>query len=74
MLKDPVCGKRMNQGKAHIIIEYEQIAYYLCCPKCQAEFESKPSRYARPEWGRAVKGKGPSQYRRRSPSSRQSGS
>ncbi len=35
MLKDPVCGKRMNRGKAHIIIKYEGVAYSLCCAKCQ---------------------------------------
>lgn len=57
MLKDPVCGKRMNRGKAHIIIDYEGVAYSLCCPKCQAEFEQSPKDYARPEWGVSVKNK-----------------
>lgn len=57
MLKDPVCGKRMNRGKAHIIIEYEGVAYSLCCAKCQAEFESAPKRYAQPELGARVKNK-----------------
>ncbi|MCG3209694.1 MAG: hypothetical protein FOGNACKC_03321 [Anaerolineae bacterium] len=57
MLKDPVCGKRMSRGKAHITIEYEGIAYALCCPRCQAEFEQLPKRYARPEWGTKVKSK-----------------
>jgi len=64
MFKDPVCGKRMNRGKAHIIIEYEHVAYYLCCPKCQAEFERAPQRYARPELGRKIKGKSHSSYHR----------
>jgi len=57
MLKDPVCGKRMNRGKAHIIIEYEGVDYSLCCPKCQAEFENAPERYAQPELGTSVKDK-----------------
>ena len=57
MLKDPVCGKRMNWSKAHIIIEYEGIAYSLCCPKCQSEFEHAPERYAQPELGTKVKNK-----------------
>jgi len=55
MLKDPVCGKRMNRGKAHIVIEYEGVAYFLCCSQCQAQFERVPETYARPELGRQVK-------------------
>lgn len=55
MLKDPVCGKRMNRGKAHAVIEYEGIAYFLCCPQCQAQFEGAPKTYARPEMGEKVK-------------------
>lgn len=51
MLKDPVCGRRINRGRAHIAIEYERVIYYLCCPRCQAEFEAAPERYARPELG-----------------------
>ena len=57
MIKDPVCGKRMNRQKAHIIIEFEGVAYSLCCPKCQAEFEQTPKQYAQPEWGSKVKNK-----------------
>jgi YHS domain-containing protein len=52
---DPVCGKRMNRCKAHIVVEYEGVAYALCCPLCQAEFERSPATYARPGWGRRVK-------------------
>lgn len=55
MLKDPVCGKRMNRNKAHIAIEYKGVIYYLCCPRCQAEFESMPPVYAQPELGVKVK-------------------
>jgi YHS domain-containing protein len=55
MLKDPVCGKRMNRSKAHIVIEYEGVAYFLCCPQCQSEFERTPQKYARPEVGEKVK-------------------
>jgi hypothetical protein len=28
MLTDPVCGKRINRGKAHAVIEYEGVAYF----------------------------------------------
>jgi len=57
MLTDPVCGKRMNRVKAYSINNYEGIAFSLCCSKCQAEFESAPKRYAKPELGRRVKNK-----------------
>lgn len=55
MTKDPVCGKRLNRGKAHIIIGYDGVDYFLCCPRCQAEFERDPKRYARPELGEKVR-------------------
>lgn len=43
---DPVCGKRINRNKAHIVLSYEGQQYYLCCPICQREFERDPRRYA----------------------------
>ena len=55
MFIDPVCGKRINRNKAHIVIEYKRIAYFLCCPQCQAQFEGAPKTYARPELGEKVK-------------------
>jgi YHS domain-containing protein len=55
MLKDPVCGKRMNRNKAHIVIEYEGVNYFLCCRQCQAEFERTPKVYARPGLGVKVR-------------------
>ena len=45
MLRDPVCGKRIHRGRAHIHIEYEHVTYYLCCPLCQAEFEASPQKF-----------------------------
>lgn len=44
---DPVCGKRVNRNKAHIEIEYRGYQFYLCCPRCQAEFELDPAKYVR---------------------------
>ena len=64
MLKDPVCGKRINRNKAHIAIEYENVNYFLCCPLCQAQFEREPATFAKPELGEKVK-KNPHQPRRR---------
>ncbi|TET67085.1 MAG: YHS domain-containing protein [Candidatus Aminicenantes bacterium] len=42
---DPVCGKKINRSKAHVRLKYEDEIYYLCCPKCQAEFEKDPKNY-----------------------------
>lgn len=43
---DPVCGKRVNRNRAHIVIEHKGRNYHLCCPLCQAEFERFPDKYA----------------------------
>lgn len=45
--QDPVCGKRLNSNKAHIVITFEDIEYLLCCPRCQREFEQNPQKYIR---------------------------
>lgn len=42
---DPVCGRKMNKNKAYIIIHHQGERYYICCPKCQSEFESDPGKY-----------------------------
>lgn len=55
MLKDPVCGKRISRGKAHVTLEYEGVTYFLCCPLCQTEFERSPKTYANPGLGEKVK-------------------
>lgn len=55
MLTDPVCGKRIKRQRAHIAIDYNAVTYYLCCPRCQAEFERDPQKYARPEYGEKAK-------------------
>jgi len=55
MFKDPVCGKRLQRGKAHVVIEYEGFNYFLCCPRCQTEFENNLKQYAKPELGEKAK-------------------
>jgi len=55
IFKDPVCGKRINRGKAHVVIEYEGVNYFICCPRCQTEFEHNLKFYARPELGEKAK-------------------
>ena len=57
MLTDPVCGKRINRGKAHVVIRYDGVAYSLCCRLCQAEFERAPRAYARPALGEKARKK-----------------
>ncbi len=52
LFKDPVCGKRLQRGKAHIIIEVEGVNYFLCC---QTEFEQNRKLYARHELGEKAK-------------------
>ncbi len=45
--RDPVCGKRINRNKAHIVLEHQGEEVLLCCPVCQAEFERDPRKYLR---------------------------
>lgn len=51
MLLDPVCGKRIKRNRAHVAIDYRGVTYYLCCPRCQADFERTPEKFARAELG-----------------------
>ena len=55
MLVDPVCGKRIKRNHAHIALDYDGITYYLCCPRCQADFERAPGQFARAQFGEKVK-------------------
>ncbi len=43
--RDPVCGRKMNKNKAYVVIHLDQEEYYLCCPRCQAEFEKDSQKY-----------------------------
>lgn len=45
MIKDPVCGKKMNTNKAYAKIKYNKQTYYVCCPLCQSEFEKDPASF-----------------------------
>jgi len=62
MHRDPVCGKKMNPNKAHVKVRYAGADYYLCCPRCQSEFEAAPKRYVDQAGKRAAPGqrRGPS--------------
>jgi len=52
VMRDPVCGQRVNRNKTHIVLEYEGREYPLCCPKCQSEFEKTPEKYIAHSRGR----------------------
>ncbi len=45
ILRDPVCGKKINPNKAYAKVKYGRENYYLCCPLCQAEFEKNPVKF-----------------------------
>ena len=45
ILKDPVCGKKMDPNKSYAKIKYGKEIYYLCCPLCQSKFEKEPKKY-----------------------------
>lgn len=51
MLMDPVCGKRIKRQRAHIAIDFEGTTYFLCCPRCQTDFEREPKKFARHKVG-----------------------
>ena len=51
MLLDPVCGKRIKRNRAHVAIDYDGVTYYLCCPRCQADFERTPEKFAQSKFG-----------------------
>ena len=51
MFKGPECGKRINLGKAHIVMKYEEMDYFLYRPRRWAELEREPHAHARRELG-----------------------
>jgi len=55
MLHDPVCGQRIQRGRAYARVQHDGYTYYLCCPRCQAYFEANPSLFAREDHGEKVR-------------------
>ncbi|NPV69117.1 MAG: YHS domain-containing protein [Firmicutes bacterium] len=43
---DPVCHMEVDQDTAAGESEYKGRRYFFCSPRCKAEFEKEPSRYA----------------------------
>ena len=44
MLKDPVCGMKVNEDSPHQA-EHEGRTYYFCCQGCRKKFEANPEQY-----------------------------
>src|SRR3972149_3938160 len=59
MVKDPVCGMDIGEGKAYARREHGGQTFYFCSPKCEATFVADPVKYA---------GKRPGGHGRHSPS------
>jgi YHS domain-containing protein len=46
MVKDPVCGMKVDEKKA-AKTEFKGKAYYFCCLSCQETFDKDPEKYLR---------------------------
>jgi YHS domain-containing protein len=45
VLRDPVCGKKINKNKAYAKETYGKNEYYLCCSLCQSTFLKEPEKF-----------------------------
>lgn len=45
ILRDPVCGKKINPNKAYAKFRIDKEIIYLCCPLCQSTFENDPQKF-----------------------------
>lgn len=46
---DPVCGMRVEPGKAPALREVGDRAYWFCSTSCAETFDAHPERYVEPE-------------------------
>ena len=46
MVKDPVCGMEIEEGKAHARREYGGRTFYFCSANCETTFAADPDKYA----------------------------
>ncbi len=46
---DPVCGMKVDPGKAPGQTEYQGKTYYFCMPGCKTKFEANPAQYLAPK-------------------------
>lgn len=45
LIKDPVCGMRMQPEDAVHTSEYQRVVYHFCSEACQAKFDQEPSQF-----------------------------
>lgn len=45
MVKDPVCGMKVNPARASWTSTHDGTAYYFCAEDCKEAFDADPSRY-----------------------------
>ncbi|MHA1935784.1 MAG: YHS domain-containing protein [Candidatus Thorarchaeota archaeon] len=48
MVKDPVCGKQVNEETTEFNSEHLGNRYYFCTEKCKNTFDSSPFMYSVP--------------------------
>jgi YHS domain-containing protein len=46
MVKDPVCGMKVDEETAKYKSEYEGKTYYFCNAACKLVFDKNPAKYA----------------------------
>ena len=46
MVKDPICGMKVNLETVEFKSTYEGKEYGFCSASCKAEFDSNPAQYA----------------------------
>ena len=42
---DPVCGMKIDKGKAKFSSSFENSTYYFCSENCKGKFEADPKKY-----------------------------
>jgi YHS domain-containing protein len=46
MVKDPVCGMMIDEGKAAGTATHDGRTYYFCSESCRTKFQQDPRHYA----------------------------
>lgn len=45
MVKDPVCGMKVDEGSVKYKSEYKGSTYYFCSPSCKEDFDKNPGKH-----------------------------
>ena len=49
MMKDPVCGMKVDEKTAKLKSEHEGKTFYFCSSACKSAFDKDPHKYGRPK-------------------------